>query len=258
MNEIARQTFAFKRHLDDLDLDVGEGGESVEAIDRRAIGVERRFVLRSTKALAHLIIVTRAQIEGRGRDRMARCGEALGVAAYLVGDLDAGVEPGLVVLGVFAGEQASDLVQLADVGAAVAGAAEHVDEGRRPPVVARKVHEIFRRLRHRSLPPSQSHAGARPAGLAILPSGRLSAAIRFISSSVSVKSKTLRFSAMRLAFDERGRGTILPCWISQRSAIWASGRPLRAAMSASTGSHNRRPRPSGQEAVKIRPRWRHA
>src|SRR5262249_40020201 len=119
----------------------------------------------------------------------------------------------------FARERPSDLVQLADVGAAVARAAEHVDEGRRPPVVTGKVHEIFRRLRHRLLPLAQSQAGARPAGLAILPSGRLSAAIRFISSSVSAKSKTLRFSAMRLGFDERGIGTMLPCWISQRSAI---------------------------------------
>src|SRR6516165_2073569 len=227
MNEIPGQAFAFERHLDDLDLDVGEDGESVEAIDRSAIDVERRFVLRGTKAFAHLIIVTRAQIESRGRDPMAGRGEALGVAAHFVGDVDAGVEPSLVVLRAFACERPSDLVQLADVGAAVARAAEHVDEGRRPPVVAGKVHEMFRRLRHRSLPLAQSQAGARPAGLAILPSGRLSA-------------------AMRLGFDERGIGTMLPCWISQRSAIWASGRPLWAAISASTGSRNSRPRPSGQ------------
>src|SRR5262249_36070266 len=189
---------------------------------------------------------------------MARRGEALGVAAHFVGDRNAGVEPSLVVLRAFARERPSDLVQFADVGAAVARAAEHVDERRRPTVVAGKVHEIFRRLRHRSLPLAQSHAGARPAGLAILPSGRLSAAIRFISSSVNAKSKTLRFSAMRLGFDERGLGKILPCCMSQRSAIWASGRPLWAAISASTGSRNSRPRPSGQYAVKIRPRWRHA
>src|SRR6516225_870538 len=168
MNEIPGQAFAFERHLDDLDLDVGEDGESVEAIDRGAIDVERRFVLRGTKAFAHLIIVTRAQIESRGRDPMAGRGEALGVAAHFVGDVDAGVEPSLVVLRAFACERPSDLVQLADVGAAVARAAEHVDEGRRPPVVAGKVHEIFRRLRHRSLPLAQSQAGARPAGLAIL------------------------------------------------------------------------------------------
>src|SRR5260370_1064307 len=49
----------------------------------------------------------------------------------------------------------------------------------------------------------QSHAGARPAGSAILPSVRLSAAIRSISSLVSAKSNTSRFSAMRAAFDER-------------------------------------------------------
>ena len=51
---------------------------------------------------------------------------------------------------------------------------------------------------------------------------------------------------MRLAFDDRGIGMTLPCWISQRSAICASVHPLWAAMSASTGSRNRRPRPSGQ------------
>src|SRR5262249_11561906 len=168
MNEIAGQAFAFKRHLDDVDLDVRERREAVEAIDRGAVGIERRFVLRGAKAFAHLIIVTSAQIEGRGRDRMAGCGEALGVAAHFVADLDAGVEPGCVVLGVFARERPSDFVQLVEVGAAVGCAAEHVDEGRRPSVVAGKVHEIFRRLGHRSFPPSQSHAGARPVGLAIL------------------------------------------------------------------------------------------
>src|SRR5215469_8530190 len=219
MNEIPWQAFAFERHLDALDLDGGERGESMKAIDRGAIGLERGLVLRGPEALAHLIIVTRAQIKGRGGDRMVRCGEALGVAAHLVGDLNASVEPGFVVLGGFARERPPDLVQLADVDAAVGRAAEHVDEGRRPPVVAGKVHEIFRRLGHRPFPPSQSHAGARPAGLAILPSGRLSAAIRAISPSVSTKSKTSRFSAMRAAFDERGIGTMLPCWISQRSAI---------------------------------------
>src|SRR6266404_3066202 len=62
----------------------------------------------------------------------------------------------------------------------------------------------------------QSHAGARPAGSAILPSVRLSVAIRSISSLVSAKSNTSRFSAMRAAFDERGIGTMLPCWIGQR------------------------------------------
>ena len=51
---------------------------------------------------------------------MVRRAEALGVAAHLVGDRDAGVEPGLVVLGALALEQAPDLVQLADVGAAIA------------------------------------------------------------------------------------------------------------------------------------------
>ena len=233
MNEIPRQVLAFERHLDDLDLDVGEPGELVEAIDRGAISVERLGVLGCAETLAHLIVVTGAQIEGCGRDRMARCAEALAVGAHLVGHLNEGVEPGLVILGALAREQTSDLVQLADVGAAIASAAEHVDEGRRPPVVAGKVHEVFRRLGHRLfLPfgflcrrkssedscahsherrPRQSHAGARPAGFAILPSGRLSAEICFISSSVREKSKTFIFSAMRLGLDERGIGTMLPC-----------------------------------------------
>ena len=49
---------------------------------------------------------------------MALGAEMLGMAAHLVGDLDAGVEPGLVVLAALAVEHAADLVQLADVGAA--------------------------------------------------------------------------------------------------------------------------------------------
>src|SRR5262245_54784467 len=110
MNEIPGQAFAFERHLDDLALDVGTRSEAVEAMDRGAVDGERRFVLRGTKAFAHLIIVTRAQIEGRGRDPMAGRGEALGVAAHFVGDRNAGVEPSLVVLRAFARERPSDLV----------------------------------------------------------------------------------------------------------------------------------------------------
>ena len=41
------------------------------------------------------------------------------MAAHLVGDAQAGLEPGLVVLGALAFQQPADLVQLADVGAAV-------------------------------------------------------------------------------------------------------------------------------------------
>ncbi len=146
MNEIARQALALERHLDDLDLDVGVGDELVEAVDRGAIGVERLSVLRGAEALAHLVVMTGAQIEAGGGDRMARLREALGVGAHLAGDRDTGVEPGLVVLGLLALEQAPDLVQLADIGAAVAAAAEHVHERRRPAVVAGEVHEVFRRL----------------------------------------------------------------------------------------------------------------
>ena len=86
MNEISRQVLAFERHLDDLDLDVGEPGELVKAIDRGAIDVERLLVLRRAEALAHLIIMTGAQIEGGGGDGMVRRAEALGVRAHLVGD----------------------------------------------------------------------------------------------------------------------------------------------------------------------------
>jgi hypothetical protein len=124
----------------------------VKAIDRGAIDVECLLVLRRAEALAHLIIMTGAQIEGGGGDGMVRRAETLGVRAHLVRDGDAGVEPSLVVLGVLALQQASDLVQFADIGAAIACAPQHVDEGRRPPVVARKVHEVFRRLGHGSPP----------------------------------------------------------------------------------------------------------
>ena len=41
VHEIAGQAFALERHLDDLDLHVGQRDELVEAIDRGAIGVER-------------------------------------------------------------------------------------------------------------------------------------------------------------------------------------------------------------------------
>src|SRR5438552_18470298 len=115
----------------------------MKAIDRDAIGRERRLVLRGAKALAHLIIVTRAQIEGRGGNRMSRRGEALGTGAHLVGDRDAGVEPGLVVLGVLVRQRASDLVQLADVGAAVACATENVHARRRPRVVGATANALY-------------------------------------------------------------------------------------------------------------------
>src|SRR5262245_45039168 len=91
-----------------------------------------------------------------------------------------------------------------------------------------------------------SHAGTRPTGLAMRPSGRLRALMRLTSSSVSEKSSTARFSAIRAGFDERGIGTTIPFWISQRSATWAMVLPFWRAISPSTGSLNRRPRPSGQ------------
>ena len=79
VHEIARQVLAFERHLDDLDLHVGQPGKVVKAVDRGAIGVERLLVLRRAEALAHLVIMTGAQIEGGGGDGMVRRAEALGV-----------------------------------------------------------------------------------------------------------------------------------------------------------------------------------
>ena len=68
-------------------------------------------------------------------------------------------------------------------------------------------------------PGDQSHAGARPFGLAIRPSARLSALIRDISSPVSSKSKTSRLSAMCLGLAERGIAAMLPCCMSHLRAI---------------------------------------
>src|SRR5215813_585531 len=91
-----------------------------------------------------------------------------------------------------------------------------------------------------------SHGGTRLTGLAIRPSGRLRALMRLTSLSVREKSNTARFSAMRAGFDERGIGATMPFWMSQRSATWATVLPFWRAISPSTGSLNRRPRPSGQ------------
>src|SRR5215210_2012021 len=67
----------------------------------------------------------------------------------------------------------------------------------------------------------QSHAGARPFGLAMRPSGRLSALIRLISSALSSKSNTCRLSAICLVFADLGIAAIFPCCTSHRSATWA-------------------------------------
>ena len=77
------------------------------------------------------------------------------------------------------------------------------------------------------------------------PFKRLSADMRLISSSESVKSNTLKLSAMRSGLDERGIGMTF-YWIDQRSATCATLRPSSFAISASTASLNSRPRPSGQ------------
>ena len=56
-----------------------------------------------------------------------------------------------------------------------------------------------------------SQAETRPNGLTTLPSGRLSAAMRAISSSVSVNPNTSRFSAARPGFADRGMAATSSC-----------------------------------------------
>ena len=143
-HEIARQLFTLERHIDDLDLRSRQRDELVKALDRGAIGVERAFVLRRPKALAHLIVMTGAQIERRRRHRIILGAKFLGVAAHGVGDRCAGVKPRLVVVAALAFEHAADLVQFAHVDAAERRRAQHVHECRRPAVIAGEVHEVFR------------------------------------------------------------------------------------------------------------------
>ena len=50
--------------------------------------------------------------------------------------------------------------------------------------------------------------------------------MRCISPSLSVKSNTLKFSAMRCGFDENGMAATF-CWMSQRSATCAMRAPAR-------------------------------
>ena len=162
-DEIAGQFFAIKRHVDDLDLTSGQRDELMKAIDGFAVGVERAGILRRAETLAHLIIMTGAQIERRRRNRMPRGAEFFGVAAHRVGDLNAGVEPRLVVVVAFAFEQAADPVQLADVDAAERRRAQHVHERRRPAVIAGKVHEVFRRFGHVVIPLNDGFTHPTPA-----------------------------------------------------------------------------------------------
>src|SRR5258708_17697674 len=95
-HEIARKFLTLERHIDDFDFRARQRHELMEAFDRSAIGVERALILRRAKALAHLIVVTGAQIERRRRYRIAISAEFVGAAAHDVGDVDASAEPRLV------------------------------------------------------------------------------------------------------------------------------------------------------------------
>ena len=163
-HEIARQLFALERHIDDFDFRARQRDELVEALDCGAIGVERALVLRRAEALAHLIIMTGAQIERRRGNRMILGAEFLGAAAHDVGDLHAGIEPRLVIVAAFAFEHAADLVQFAHVDAAERRRAQHVHERRRPAVIAGEVHEVFRRGGHGD-PSIPSFRGQRGSGM---------------------------------------------------------------------------------------------
>ena len=63
------------------------------------------------------------------------------------------------------------------------------------------------------------------------PFGRFNAEMRCISTSLRVKSNTLKLSAMRAGFDERGMAATF-CCISQRSAICAMLLPRAFSLSA--------------------------
>src|SRR5580700_8763611 len=179
---------------------------------------------------------------------MALGAKLFGVAAHDIGDPIAGIEPSLVVLGPLPFQQPADVMQLADIDAAEWRRAQHVHKRRGPAVIAWEIHEILWSFGHHvsSVYGHSSHTGARPTGLAVRPSRRLSAPMRRISSSSSLKSNTSIFSAMRVALEERGIAAIICCCISQRNATWAQVLPLRRPMSVSTGSPAMRPRASGQ------------
>src|SRR6476619_1992212 len=68
--------------------------------------------------------------------------ELLGMRPHTVGDLGACVEPGCIVVGLFALQEQSDSVEFADVGPAVCRRPHHVDESGGPAIVAREIHEV--------------------------------------------------------------------------------------------------------------------
>ena len=144
MHEIAGQAAVDKRHLDFFDLYIGQADKAVEAIDPGLKGVERLLVFGRAEALGHLVIVTGAQIGVTGRGAEIAGFKFFRIGAHPVGDRDAGIEPGAVVIRRLAFEQGTDLVQLTDFGAAIGGRTDHIDKGRRPAVVAGKIHEIRR------------------------------------------------------------------------------------------------------------------
>jgi O-succinylbenzoic acid--CoA ligase len=91
-------------------------------------------------------------------------------------------------------------------------------------------------------PPPSTSSGCGP----VRPS-RSSASISAISSSVSRKPKTSRFSAMRSGRTDFGMVT-MPCCSSHRNATWAALRPWAAAIRCSTASRATAPRANGPHA----------
>ena len=142
VHEITGQAAVLERHFDDVDLDVGQLGVAMKAFDARAESIERLLVLGRAEAFRHLVVVARAQVGMGGGKPVLVLVEFLRVRTHPFGDFHAGVEPRLVVLRGLSLQQRADLVQLANIGAAVRPRAQHVDKPGRPAVVAGKVHEI--------------------------------------------------------------------------------------------------------------------
>jgi hypothetical protein len=143
-HEITWKFLALERHVDDLDLHPRQRDEVMKALDRGAISIQSTLILWRPEALAHLIIMTGAQIERRRRHRIILGTEFIGAAAHHIGNRDASREPRLIIVAALAFEHAADLVQLAHIDAAERRRAQHVHERRRPAVIAGEVHEVFR------------------------------------------------------------------------------------------------------------------
>src|SRR5262249_12571808 len=81
--------------------------------------------------------------------------EAPGWPAPLAGGPDEGLDPSPIAVGGLPSQHAPDFVKFADLGPAIGAAPEHVHIGRRPAVIAREVHEVFRH-RHGCSPDAYS------------------------------------------------------------------------------------------------------